>query len=374
MKIAILSCFYPYRGGISQFNSYLMTQLGRDNEVRAFNFKRQYPGILFPGKTQFVAEGDDLEAVESTMVLDTVNPITWESTAKAIREWGAELLILRYWMPWFALPLGYVARRMGRGCKVIGILDNVIPHERHIGDKALTKYFLKGLDGCITMCKEVAQDLLRWKPDAKYIVREHPVYCNFGEKLPREEAERILGLKPGRRNLLFFGLIRDYKGLDILIDAFDRIEPNYQLIIAGEPYGSFEKYQRQIDASPGRRRIHVFPKFIANSEVKNYFSAADVTVLPYRSATQSGVSAISYHFDVPMIVTDVGGLKEMIGDTGTGLVSSAATPSFVAKKIEEFFLDPMIKRKCIENIHKLKENLGWEKFCNDLMDFADSLK
>lgn len=374
MKIAILSCFYPYRGGISQFNSHLLEELGRNHEVRAFNFKRQYPGILFPGKTQYVTRDDDFEPVDSVRILDTLNPISWNRTAAAIKEWGAEILILRYWMPWFALPLGFVARRMGSECKVIGILDNVIPHERHLGDKFLTQYFLGGLDGCVTMCREVADDLCRWDKDAKYIVREHPVYDKFGERISREEAEKMLGLEPGKKNLLFFGLIRDYKGLDILIDAFDRIEPNYQLIIAGEPYGSFEKYQRQIDASPGRKRIHVFPKFISNSEVKNYFSAADVCVLPYKSATQSGVSAVSYHFDVPMIVTDVGGLKEMIGDSGTGLVSSAATPSFVAKKIEEFFQDPSVRKKCVENIHKLKTELSWEKFCAELVDFAQSLR
>lgn len=373
MKIAILSCFYPYRGGISQFNSYLMKELGKEHDVRAFNFKRQYPGVLFSGKTQYVGRGDDFEPVRSARVLDTLNPISWGKTAQAIKDWGADLLILRYWRPWFALPLGYVARRMGSQCKVVGILDNVVPFERHIGDKFLTKYFLNSLNGSVTMCNEVADDLLRWKPDAKFIVKEHPVYNEFGEKLPREEAERILGIPGGKKNLLFFGLIRDYKGLDILIDAFDRIEPNYQLIIAGEPYGSFEKYQNQIDASPGRKRIHVFPKFIPNSEVKNYFSAADVTVLPYKSATQSGVSAISYHFDVPMIVTDVGGLKAMIGDSGTGLVSSAATPSFVAKKIEEFFQDPAIKKKCIENIHKVKDELSWDKFCADLLEFAERL-
>lgn len=373
MKIAILSCFYPYRGGISQFNSALMNELGREHDVRAFNFKRQYPGFLFPGKTQYVTEDDDLSPVESTPVLDTLNPYTWGQTAKAIKEWNPDVLILRYWMSWFAPSLGFVARRMDPSCKVIAIMDNVIPHETHFFDKFLTRYFLSGVDGCVTMCTEVSQDLLKWKKDAKYIVQRHPVYDNFGEKIPREEAERILGLPSGKKNLLFFGLIRDYKGLDILIDAFDRISPNYELIIAGEPYGSFEKYQRQIDASPGRKRIHVFPKFISNSEVKLYFSAADVTVLPYKSATQSGISAVSFHFDVPMIVTDVGGLKETVGDTGTGLVSPSATPAFIAQKIDQFFDNPSLRKTCVENIRKEKEALSWETFTKALVQFAQSL-
>ena len=211
-------------------------------------------------------------------------------------------------MSWFAPSLGYVARHVGKECKVVAILDNVVPHEPRFFDTPFTKYFLGGCDGFVTMCDAVSADLLRLKPDARFIMRNHPLYSHFGEKLPRLAAEEKLGLEHGRKNILFFGLIRHYKGLDILLEAFSGLGEEYQLIIAGEPYGSFGPYREIIDKIPGRDRIHIFPNYIKDSEVKNYFSAADVTVLPYRSATQSGISSVSYHFEVPMIVTAVGGL------------------------------------------------------------------
>lgn len=372
MRIAILSCFYPFRGGISQFNANLMTELGKTHDVKAFNFKRQYPNILFPGKTQYVTPDDEAVPIESQALLDTACPFTWGRTAKAIKAWNPDVLVMRYWMPYFAPSLGYVARRMPDSCKVVAILDNVIPHERHFFDTPLTKYFLSGADKCVTLCKEVAEDLLSIRKDAEYTVLPHPIYSHFGDKTDRAEAERMLGLKPGMKNILFFGLIREYKGLDILLDAFDRLGPDYQLIIAGEPYGSFEKYRKAIDSSRGRDRIHVFDHYIKDSEVSRYFSAADVTVLPYRSATQSGISSIAYHFEVPMIVTDVGGLKETIGDRGTGIVTSECTPACIADAVERYFADDAIRTSCIQNIRSEKARLSWSTFCLNLTNFVES--
>ena len=373
MRIAILSCFYPYRGGIAQFNASLFEQLGKGNEVKAFNFKRQYPDFLFPGKTQFVTEEDEAVPIESEALMDTVNPFTWIRTARRIKEWKPDMLILRYWMPFFAPCLGFVARRMDSSCKVIAILDNVVPHERRFFDLPLTRYFLSGADGCVTLCSEVAEDLLRIKPEARYKIGYHPLYSHFGEKLPREEAENLLGLKHGRKNILFFGLIREYKGLDILIKAFRTLPEDFQLVIAGEPYGSFETYGRLIDESGCKDRIFVFPEYVRDSEVKKYFSAADVTVLPYRSATQSGVSSVSYHFDVPMIVTNVGGLKETIGDRGTGIVADSAEPECIAREIERFFSDSSLRENCIKNIEAERKRLSWSEFCKELINFAESL-
>lgn len=373
MKIAVLSCFYPYRGGISQFNANLLLELGREHSVKAFNFKRQYPEFLFPGKTQYVTPEDEAVPVESEILLDTAVPFNWPKTARRIREWNPDILIIRYWMSYFGPSLGYVARHMAPHCKVIGILDNVIPHEPHFFDKPLTRYMLGGVDGCITLCSEVGEDLLRWKPDARHTVLPHPIYSHFGEKLPRAEAEAMLGLKPGCRNLLFFGLIRKYKGLDILLRAFSSLPEEYQLIIAGEPYGSFDEYQALIDECPGKDRIHVFPSYIRDSEVKKYFSAADVVVLPYRSATQSGVSAVSYHFEVPTIVTAVGGLEETIGVPGTGIVAKKAEPECIREEIERYFSDPAIREKCIAGIRAERERLSWSRFCKEMLIFADSI-
>jgi len=373
LKIAILSSFYPFRGGISQFNASLYGELSREHDVQAFNFSRQYPEFLFPGKTQYVTKDDEAVPVESKALLDTANPFSWARTARAIREWEPDLLLMRYWMSWFGPSLGYVARKMKGRCKVVSVLDNVIPHERRIVDKPLTKYFLGGNDGFITMCREVADDLTALRPDARYIIQPHPLYSHFGKKMERGEAERELGLKAGMKNILFFGLIREYKGLDLLLEAFKTLPDDYQLIIAGEPYGSFDKYQAIIDSTEGKDRIHLFPQYIKDSEVKKYFSAADVTVLPYRSATQSGISSVSYHFEVPMIVTDVGGLQETIGDRGTGIVCGKPEPELIRHEIERYFSDGAIRESCIDSIRAEKQRLSWSGFASGLLEFSDSL-
>ena len=373
MKIAVLSCFYPYRGGISQFNACLYEELGKEHVVKAFNFKRQYPEFLFPGKTQYVTADDEAVPVESVSLLDTANPFTYHSTYREIRDWKPDVLIVRYWMSYFAPSLGYITRKMKKHCKVISILDNVVPHEQHFFDTPLTRYFLKGSTGCVTLCDAVSKDLLRISPDARYTVIQHPLYSHFGEKKDRTEAEDKLGLVHGKKNILFFGLIRTYKGLDILLEAFGMLPEDYQLIIAGEPYGSFDRYQEIIDRIPGKERISMNLKYIKDSEVTNYFSAADVAVLPYRSATQSGISSISYHFEVPMIVTDVGGLKETIGNRGTGLVASEGTPDTIRTEILRYFSDPRIKEECVRNIRLEKERLSWKTFARKLTDFIGQL-
>lgn len=378
MKIAILSCFYPYRGGISQFNACLLEELGKRHTVKAFNFKRQYPNFLFPGKTQYVTEDDNAVPVESQALLDTANPFSYLTTAHAIREWNPDILIMRYWMSYFAPSLGYVARHMHANCKVISILDNVIPHEQRFFDRPFTRYFLKPQDGFVVLCDAVKNDLLRFLPGARYLNTPHPLYSHFGEKLPRREAERMLGLKEGKKNLLFFGLIREYKGLDILLKAFAKLDDSYQLIIAGEPYGNFDKYQALIDEASNGANIYLNTNYIKDSEVNRYFSAADVCVLPYRSATQSGISSISYHFEVPMITTNVGGLQETIGNTGTGLLVNAPEERAVRKAIEQYFnpdpsRTPLTREQMVENIKKEKERLSWSNFCNKLEAFWQEL-
>ncbi len=373
MRIALLSCFYPFRGGISQFNASLYLELGKSHTVKAFNFKRQYPEFLFPGKTQYVTKDDDAVPIESEALLDTANPFTYWRTYKAIRDWKPDVVVISYWMSYFGPSLGFIAHRLKRHCKVISVLHNVIPHEPKFFDAPLTKFFLSGCTGNITLCDEVAEDLRGLSPKALNVTLFHPIYAHFGEKLPREEAETALGLRHGMKNLLFFGLIREYKGLDILLDAFGRLPRDYQLIVAGEPYGPFDKYQRIIDNSPAKDRIKLFTHYIKDSEVKDYFSAADLAVLPYRSATQSGISAIAYHFEVPMVVTDVGGLRQAIGDCGTGLVAPKADPECIVKEIETYFSDTNIKTLCVNSIKAEKERLSWKTFCRRLVEFSDNL-
>lgn len=373
MRIALLSCFYPFRGGISQFNASLYLELGKSHTVKAFNFTRQYPEFLFPGKTQYVTKDDDAVPIESDALLDTANPFTYGRTYRAIRDWEPDLVIISYWMSYFAPSLGYIARRLRKRCKVISILHNVVPHEPRFFDAPLTRFFLSGCTGNVTLCDEVAEDLKRLSPKALNITLFHPIYGHFGEKMPREEAEKVLGLKPGMRNLLFFGLIRDYKGLDILLDAFGKLDSGYQLIVAGEPYGSFVKYRNIIDRSPAKDRIRLFTRYIKDSEVKVFFSASDLAVLPYRSATQSGISAIAYHFEVPMVVTDVGGLRQSIGDCGTGLVAPKADADCVVREIRTYFSDANLKTLCVNSIRAEKDRLSWRTFSKRLLEFSDNL-
>lgn len=377
MRIAILSCFYPFRGGISQFNSCLLQELGKQHTVKAFNFKRQYPDLLFPGKTQYVTEDDVAVPVESEALLDTANPFTYLSTARKIREWNPDLLIMRYWMSYFAPSLGYVARHMKSGCKVVSVLDNVIPHEQHFFDRPFTKYFLGRQSGYVVLCNAVGRDLLSIKPDARYVEIPHPLYGQFGEKIPGHQARKIIGVPENLKTLLFFGLIREYKGLDILIKAFDMLDDSYALVIAGEPYGSFDKYAALIENSPNRARIFTNTNYIKDSQVSSYFSAADVCVLPYRSATQSGISNISFYYDLPLITTNVGGLKEMIADKGLGLVVDEITSESVADSIRNFFGEKrsgsIITRESMrENIANEKERLSWSNFCKGLLEFCNS--
>ena len=227
--------------------------------------------------------------------------------------------------------------------------------------------------GNVTLCQEVSDDLTALSPKALKTTLFHPVYAHFGERIPREEALKELGLEDGKKNLLFFGLIRDYKGLDILLEAFGKLDDSYNLIVAGEPYGSFSKYEAIINSSPAKDRIKLFTRYIKDSEVKYFFSASDLAVLPYRSATQSGISAISWHFEVPMVVTDVGGLKQSIGDSGTGLVAEKPDPDLVAAEIKRFFSDKNIQTLCVNSIKAEKERLSWKTFAKKLLEFSDNL-
>ena len=372
MKIALLSCFYPYRGGIAQFNANVFNELSKEHDVKAFNFKRQYPDILFPGKTQYVGEGDSAIKIESERILDTANPLSYIKTSSIIRKWEPNILLMRYWMSYFAPSQGYVARHMLPTTKRISVLDNVIPHERRFFDTPFTKYYLNSNDGFIVLSEAVRDDLLKLKPNAKYLMTPHPVYNHFGAKIGKQEACKILNIDHRYKNILFFGLIREYKGLDILIEAFGMLEGEYNLIIAGEPYGSFTEYQEKIDILKNRDNVKLFTRYISDEEVPLFFSAADVCVLPYRSATQSGISAISYHFELPMITTDVGGLKEAIETPGTGIVVPEPDAKLVKDAIEKFFgQEP--SEDFVKNIQRENERLSWSNFCSKLLDFYQTL-
>lgn len=368
MRIAFLSVFYPYRGGIAQFNANLLAALGDGNEVRAFNFTRLYPGFLFPGKTQYVTPQDKAKPVESTRLLDSANPFTWRRTGRAILKWKPDMVVFSYWNSYFAPSHIPVARMLHRhGVMTVTVVHNAIPHEPKFFDKPLARRFFRCNDLLVSMSDVVTRDIRSLCPDANIMQRQHPVYDHFGEKMDKLAAKEALGLDPKLRTLLFFGLIRDYKGLDLLIDAMPLLGLDYQLVIAGECYGSFEKYEAQIAASGCADRIHVFNRYIDDEEVPRFFSAADLCVLPYRSATQSGITAIALHFDVPMAATPVGGLEESIGQPGLGVMATEASAEAIAEAIRHFFDGS--PEAFITNIREIKRTQTWPAFAQKILDF-----
>lgn len=372
MKIAYLSTFYPFRGGIAQFNANLFETLKTGNEVIPYTFKRQYPDILFPGKTQYVTADDNAHVIPSIPVLDTANPFTYLNAANRISKEQPDILIMKYWMSYFAPSLGTVAHQLKkRGCKVITVLDNVIPHEQKFFDKPLTTWFLKQNSGFVAMSESVRNDLLALRPDAPNILKPHPLYNHFGEKINAAQARKELGIDPDKKTLLFFGLIRDYKGLDLLIEAANQLDDSYQLVIAGESYGSFDKYTEQIKNTRNPQKFKVFNRYISDNEVPLFFSASDVCILPYRSATQSGITSIAYHFELPLIATNTGGLSESIEKPGVGLIVPEISSESIASTVRKFY--EQNRTVFINNIQEEKKELSWEKFGKALLEFAKTL-
>jgi glycosyltransferase involved in cell wall biosynthesis len=375
MRIAFLSPFYPYRGGIAQFSDSLYIELAKTNEVKAFTFKRQYPSIFFPGKSQYVLKEDLNRGVEAERVLDTINPFTFAKTSAVISDYRPEMFLLSYWMPFFAPSLSRIAaavKKKNSEVKIISILHNVIPHEKRAGDIPLTKYFLSKCGGFVVLNKKSEYDLLELKPDAKYIVHPHPLYDHYGEKIDKSEARARLDIPQDKKVILFFGLIRDYKGLDVLIEAMKELDDSFLLVIAGEVYGSFDKYNELIVRYNLRDRIKTNHEYIPDDMVPVYFSAADACVLPYHSGTQSGITGISYHFGVPVIVTNVGGLKEMVENGKTGFVVPRPNSLLLADAIAKF-LEREDRETFVKNIEQYRQKHSWKNFADDLTGFYNKL-
>jgi glycosyltransferase involved in cell wall biosynthesis len=372
MKIAFLSTFYPFRGGIAQFNASLYRAFEKEHSVKAFTFTRQYPDFLFPGETQMVTEKDNADKIPSERILDTLNPLTYSSAASKIQQFAPDIMLMKYWMSYMAPSLGTVAKKIKKNSRVITILDNVIPHERKFFDESFTKYFLKQNHGFVVMSDSVKNDLLKLKPDAKYISHPHPLYDHFGKKADAANAKRKLSIPVDKKVILFFGFIRDYKGLDLLIEAIAKLNDEYVLVIAGEVYGSFEKYEQQIEKLCLKGKISLHVRYISDEEVPLFFSCADVCVLPYKSATQSGITSIAYHFDLPLIATDTGGLKESILHNKTGLIVNSPDANLIAKAIETYF-SQNLKRKFQEEIKLLKNQLSWDSLAKAIISFSKSL-
>jgi len=373
MKIAILSPFYPFRGGMSQFSGRLYPELSQKNEVKAFSYKTLYPGWLFPGKTQFVQDGDAALPVPNERVLSTINPFTYSTTAKRINRFSPDVLIIPYWMSLLAPVYGIVCRLLHKKIKVVGLIHNAIPHEKRFFDAAFARFFFNRCDGFIVLSEPVKQDMLKLIPQAKIMLSPHPIYDQYKITMSPEEARKSLGIDPKKKTLLFFGLIREYKGLDILIRAMSYLDDSYQLIIAGESYEDFDKYDNLITASPLKDNIKALQQYIPDEMVGTLFSAADVLILPYRSATQSGVLAVATQLETPVISTNAGALGQSILSSGIGLVVDDISPDSIAGAINKYFTNPDLQKEYILNLKEEKKRLSWPAFADAVERFINEI-
>ena len=376
MKITILGPAHPLRGGIAALNERLAQQLvAEGHDVNIVSFALQYPKLLFPGKTQYSDEKVNFPFSISQEV-NSIHPLNWLKTGKKIRKEKPDLLIVRFWLPFMAMSLGTICKLVKKNnhTKIISIVDNIIPHEKRAGDRILSSYFTKNVDGFIAMSKNVLDDLALFDKTKPKKYSPHPIYDHYGKIESRETALQKLGLDTKYRYMLFFGFIRDYKGLDMLLQAIsdDYFNQNkIKLIVAGEFYTDEAPYQQLINKLNLKDRVILKTDYIPNSEVENYFNAADIVAQPYKSATQSGVTQIGYHFNKPMLVTDVGGLSEIIPNGRAGYVVPPDSESIKTALID--FFENNRAETFMREIKKEKERFSWDKMTTTIYTLAGNL-
>ncbi len=365
MKIVILGTAYPYRGGLAAFNERLARQFQQEgHEVSVITFTLQYPSFLFPGKTQYSTEQPptDLHIVRR---LNSCNPINWIRVGREIRRMNADMLVTCYWMSFMAPAFGTVERIVRKNGKTrcVGLVHNMLPHEPSILDKLFAPFYVCQTDAFVALSEAVVGDIARLDKQQKpKTFSPHPIYDHYGAKMERNEALKQLGLPSDRHYLLFFGLVRAYKGLDLLLEAMGQLKdrlPKVDVIVAGEFYEDEAKYRAQIAQLGLQERVHVFNEFIPDDAIRVYFSASDMVVQPYKSATQSGVTQVAFHFEKPMLVTNVGGLGEIVhhGKMGYAVeVNAEAIAEAIADFYEHNRAEAFAEYVCTE-----KEKYGWDK-------------
>ncbi|MGE5426503.1 MAG: glycosyltransferase [Methylococcaceae bacterium] len=374
--VKIIGPAYPYRGGIATTNERLAQEfnsMGFDATIETFTV--QYPSFLFPGKTQFNPKASP-ENLSIKRSVNSVNPLNWMKVGRRIKKEMPDLVIIRYWLPFMAPCLGTIAGiiKKNNHTKVVCLADNIIPHEHRPGDHQLTNYFIQRIDGLVAMSKSVLNDAHTFKKDLPVGFCPHPLFDNYGERLPMALAKQQLKLDVNTRYLLFFGFIRDYKGLDLLLNAFadERLRKfPVKLLVAGEYYSSPEPYLALIKKNQLEELIELRTDFIADEEVNLYFSAADMVVQPYKSATQSGVTQIGYHFNKPMLVTNVGGLSEIIPDGKIGYVTEPDS-----QKIADALVDFYTRERMAEfeaNIAEEKKKFSWSNMVNTFLSLYNTI-
>ena len=354
MNYVIVGPAWPFRGGIAAFSERLAYQLiAEGHSVELYTFTLQYPSLLFPGKTQYSTDPAP-EGLTIHRRISSINPFTWCKAAKEIRRKQPDVVVFAYWMSFMAPCFGTIAARLGKNVKRIGLIHNMMPHEPNLLDKLFPPYFVRRMDGFITLSGAVADDVRKVLSDSlksdslkskKIAVTPHPLYDHYGQLLPKADARHALGLDAEGRYVLFFGLVRAYKGLDLLLEALadPRLHvADVRLVVAGEFYDDEKPYRDKIQALGLSERIVLHNRFIPNDQVTRYFSASDIVCQPYRSATQSGVTQIAYHFCKPMLVTDVGGLAEIIPHAPVGTEPPAGAVGYVVPPAPAAIADALV--------------------------------
>jgi D-inositol-3-phosphate glycosyltransferase len=376
-KIVIVGSAHPLRGGISTFNERLSRALNESGyQSVIYNFSLQYPSIFFPGSNQYTEEPAP-DGIDIRIRINSINPVNWLKVGDEIRKLAPGLVIFRYWIPFMAPCFGTIARRIrkNKNIRIIAIADNIVPHEARIGDRLLTKYFVSSMDGFLTMSKIVEKSLSGFDTVKPRVLTPHPLYDNFGKAVPKKHALDKLGLSDNYKYLLFFGFIRDYKGLDLLLEALtdERLQKMpLKLIVAGEFYTRPDSYLEFIRKHELDEKVLLFTKFIPNSEVPLYFSACDLVVQPYKSATQSGVTQVALHFDKPIVTTNVGGLADMVSDGVVGYVVSPGKTA-IAGAINRVFEKQELE-KFTKNIAVEKQRFSWENMVSSIERLVGMIK
>lgn len=378
IKVVIIGPAHPLRGGLATFNQRLAKEfMQQGNDCSIYSFSLQYPSFLFPGTTQYTDEPAP-EGISIHTVINSVNPLNWIKVGNRLKKERPDIIVVRYWLPFMGPALGTILRRVRKNkhTRIVCIADNVIPHEKRPGDKPFTSYFLKSCDAFITMSEKVMNDLNIFKITKPARLVQHPLYDNFGDIISKKEAKEHLGLPENQKIILFFGFIRKYKGLDLLLEAMSILKQqkedlpiaNCKLLIAGEFYEDAKQYEELIDKLGISDQLILRTDFIPDSEVKYYLCAADAVIQPYRNATQSGVTPLAYHFEKPMVVTNVGGLPSLVPNEKVGLVVEP-NANAIADGITRFY--QLGEDYFIPHLRSEKQKYSWKVLVNTISELAD---
>lgn len=361
-KIIIIGSAYPFRGGLAAYNERLAREyIKNGDDVVIYTFTLQYPSFLFPGKSQY-SESPAPTDIKIIRIVNSINPLNWIKVGNRIKKQKPDLVIIKFWIPFMAPCFGTIARRIKKNyfTKIISIVDNIIPHEKRVGDRILASYFVQAVHGFVAMSKSVMEDIKLFNKTKPVLFCPHPLYDHFGEIIPKEKAICNLKLDTNYKYILFFGFIRDYKGLDLLLKSFAKLSiknKSIKLIVAGEFYTDSKPYFDLIKINQLDEFVIMHNNFIPDEKVADYFCASDIVVQPYKNATQSGVTQIAYHFNKPMIVTDVGGLAEIIPDGKVGYVVKPDSEK-LAEVIFKFF-DLNKEKEFLEAASVEKDKYSW---------------